>query len=207
MTKAQRIKNPQTQQTPALSIESRDLESLLPYVRNSRTHSDEQIALIAGSLVEFGWTNPILVDGKGGIIAGHGRLLAARKVRDAGGAIPNWEDTSAAPCIEHAHMTEAQRRAYVIADNQLALRAGWDFEVLAVELDELRDLDFDISLLGFEPGDLAGMIGTPDEPPAPESGATNVSRNLLMIECTGERELETLFDEMKQRGYECKILS
>lgn len=100
---------------------------LIPYIRNPRTHSDEQVAVIAASIREFGWTNPVLIDGKNGIIAGHGRVLAARKL-----------GINQVPCIELAHLSEAQRKAYVIADNQTAQRAGWDNELLHLELGDLR---------------------------------------------------------------------
>jgi DNA modification methylase len=151
---------------------------LVPYARNARTHSDEQVAQLAASLREFGWTNPVLVDAEGGIIAGHGRVMAARKLAAAGVKIPNWPDAEQVPTIALGHLTKAQRRAYVLADNQLATRAGWDFEVLAVELDELRDEGVDLSLLGWEQSELNDLIGTAglapgltdedDVPPTPE---------------------------------------
>jgi len=109
-----------------LNVEYRRVEALVPYARNPRTHSEAQIAKIAASIVEYGWTNPILVDGNNGIIAGHGRLAAARKL-----------GLDEVPVIELAHLTPAQKRAYVIADNRLALNAGWDEEMLALELAEL----------------------------------------------------------------------
>jgi hypothetical protein len=140
-------------------IETLPLSSLIPYARNSRTHSEAQVAQIAASIREFGFTNPVLVDADGGIIAGHGRILAARKL-----------EMSEVPCIRLSHLTEAQRRAYVIADNRLALNAGWDFEMLAVELDDLRDADFNLDLLGFERFELNDLIGTPNEPPEDEAG-------------------------------------
>ena len=114
------------------------VEKLIPYVRNSRTHSDAQVAQIAASIKEFGWTNPILVDGTNGIIAGHGRLLAARKLGQ-----------TEVPVIELAHMTESQKKAYVIADNQLAMNAGWDTTLLTIELDELLKDGFALDILGF----------------------------------------------------------
>lgn len=128
-------------------IEWRDVASLLPYARNSRTHSDAQVAQIAASIKEFGWTNPVLVDGDGTIIAGHGRLMAARKL-----------GMTKAPVIRLEHLTEAQKRAYVIADNQLAMNAGWDNEMLKVEIGELALGDFDLSLLGFDDKVLAGLL-------------------------------------------------
>lgn len=114
------------------------IENLIPYARNSRTHSDEQVAQIAASIKEFGFTNPVLVDGEGGIIAGHGRVMAARKL-----------GMDKVPCIKLDHLSEAQRRAYVIADNKLALNAGWNEDMLRIELTELEALGFDLDLTGF----------------------------------------------------------
>lgn len=132
-------------------IEHIQLDVLFPYARNSRTHSDEQVAQIAASIREFGFTNPVLIDGSGGIIAGHGRVMAARKLK-----------LSEVPCIRLGHLTEAQRRAYVIADNRLALNSGWDEAMLRVELADLQHLDFDLQLLGFEADELAGLLAAPE---------------------------------------------
>ena len=115
-----------------------ETEKLIPYARNSRTHSADQINKIAASIQEFGFLNPIIIDGDNGIIAGHGRVLAAQKL-----------GMGELPVIEAKHLTEAQKRAYVIADNRLALDAGWDDEMLRVEFDELADLGFDLTLTGF----------------------------------------------------------
>lgn len=123
------------------------LDKLTPYERNARTHSDAQIAQIAASITEFGFTNPILVDGDSGIIAGHGRLAAAKKI-----------GMDKVPVIELSVLTEAQKRAYIIADNQLALAADWDKDILKVEIEELAGLDFDIALLGFDPAELSGIL-------------------------------------------------
>lgn len=120
---------------------------LIPYARNSRTHSDQQVAQICSSIREFGFTNPILVDEKNSIIAGHGRVMAATKL-----------DISEVPCLVLSHLSEAQKRAYVIADNKLALNAGWDDELLALELIDLQDMDFDLSLTGFSEDELAGLM-------------------------------------------------
>lgn len=146
-----------------MQIIERKIEDLIPYVNNSRTHSDAQVAQIAASIKEFGWTNPILVDGDKGIIAGHGRLLAARKLGH-----------TQVPTIELKHLTAAQRKAYVIADNQLALNAGWDTTLLTLELQELQKLDFDLELLGFDPKELDALLepeqveGLTDEDAVPE---------------------------------------
>ena len=121
-----------------IQIERIGVEALIPYARNSRTHSDAQVAQIAASIREFGFTNPVLVDEANGIIAGHGRVLAARKLK-----MPD------VPAIRLSHLTEAQKRAYVIADNKLALNAGWDIELLRLEINDLRGLEFDVALAGF----------------------------------------------------------
>lgn len=114
------------------------IDSLIPYARNSRTHSDEQVAQIAASIKEFGFLNPIIVDGENGIIAGHGRVMAAQKL-----------GIKELPCVEASHLTDTQRRAYIIADNKLALNADWDDDMLRVELDELGEAGFDLELTGF----------------------------------------------------------
>lgn len=121
-----------------LQIEYIETEKLIPYVNNSRTHSDEQVTQICASIKEFGFTNPILIDESEGIIAGHGRVSAAKRL----GMVQ-------VPCIRLIGLTKAQRKAYVIADNQLALNAGWDLELLKIEIDQLKELDFDLNLLGF----------------------------------------------------------
>ena len=130
-----------------LQIKYRQIESLIPYARNSRTHSDEQVAQIAASIREFGWTNPVLVDGENGIIAGHGRLMAARKL-----------GMTSVPVIELDGLSEAQKRAYIIADNKLALNAGWDDAMLRVELQELDALGYDLDLTGFSEEEIADLL-------------------------------------------------
>ena len=121
-----------------MKIETLKTADLIPYARNSRTHSDQQVAQIAGSIREFGFTNPVLIDSENGIIAGHGRVMAASKL-----------GMDKVPCIRLAHLTETQRRAYIIADNKLALNAGWDDEMLGLELADLREADFDFDVMGF----------------------------------------------------------
>jgi ParB family transcriptional regulator, chromosome partitioning protein len=130
-----------------LQIEQIQLATLIPYINNSRTHSDEQVAQIAASIKEFGFNNPILVDKDSGIIAGHGRLQAARKL-----------GLTEVPCVRLEHLTETQRKAYIIADNRLALNAGWDNELLRLELNEL-DGNIDLSLLGFTVPELTIAMG------------------------------------------------
>ena len=146
-----------------LSIEYKSTGELVPYVNNSRTHSEQQVQQVAASIKEFGFTNPILIDHDGGIIAGHGRLQAAQLL-----------SLDEVPTITLEGLTEAQRKAYVIADNQLALNAGWDLDSLKLEVDRLTELDFDISLLGFDEDMLAGLMeeepseGLTDEDDVPE---------------------------------------
>ena len=149
-----------------LTVENLAIDSLIPYAKNSRTHSSEQIAQVADSIKSFGWTNPVLIDEAGGIIAGHGRVMAAKTL-----------DIGVIPCIRLSHLTEAQKRAYVIADNKLALNAGWNEDLLAEELMALRDDGFDLGLTGFSDKELEKMLGVeepvmltePDEvPPVPE---------------------------------------
>jgi DNA modification methylase len=145
------------------------IAQLVPYARNARTHSETQVAQIAASIREFGWTNPILVDGQCGVIAGHGRLMAARLL-----------GLTEVPTIELSHLTPAQRRAYVIADNKLALNAGWDDEMLRLELGDLRDEGFDLDLTGFDAVEIGRLLidateglTDPDQvPPAPDTPAS-----------------------------------
>ena len=134
-------------------IEQIALKKLIPYARNSRTHSDIQVSQIAASIREFGFTNPVLITENYDILAGHGRVLAAKKL-----------GMDSVPCIKVDHLNEFQRKAYIIADNQLALNSGWDFDMLSVEIDELNDVKFDVSLLAFTNEQLAEMIGSPEEP-------------------------------------------
>lgn len=146
-----------------LAIDYRPIGDLIPYARNARTHSEAQVALIAGSIREYGFTNPVLVDGENGIIAGHGRVMAARKL-----------GLAQVPVIELAHLTEAQKRAYILADNKLAEQAGWDRELLALELGDLQDMAVDLLSLGFDAAELDALLrsGETDEreddiPPVP----------------------------------------
>src|SRR5580692_6720304 len=160
-----------TLQAVAKHIEIWLIERLIPWAKNPRTHSETQVAQIAASIAEFGFNNPILVDTKAGIIAGHGRLLAARKL-----------GLTEVPVIVLDHLSESQKRAYIIADNKLAENAGWDSELLRVELAALQEESFDISLIGFEDEELARLLaaqdaadGLTDEDSVPELPQTPVS--------------------------------
>lgn len=148
----------------ANKLERVSVETLIPYAKNARTHSDEQVAQIAGSIREFGFNNPVLVDKDNTIIAGHGRVLAARKL-----------GLTDVPVIVLDHLTESQRKAYVLADNRIALNSGWDVSMLSVELQDLKD-DIDLSLLGFDPKELDELLnptveneGLTDEDAVPEA--------------------------------------
>ena len=180
----------------------RKVDDLIPYARNSRTHSDAQVAQIAASVREFGWTNPVLVDGENGIIAGHGRILAARKL--------GMEEV---PCIELAGLSDTQRRAYIIADNKLALNAGWDDELLAIEFAELADAGFDNLLTGFTQDEIDALTpeqipeGLTDEDAVPELQAEPVSKlgdvwllgkhRVMCGDSTSIDAVETLMDGRK----------
>lgn len=155
-----------------MQIEKRLLADLIPYINNSRKHSDDQVSQIAASIKEFGWTNPILVDGDNGIIAGHGRIMAAKKL-----------GMTEVPVIELAHLSKEQRKALIIADNKLALNSDWDTNLLSIELADLQELGFDLNLTGFNADELANLLqpeqvdGLTDEneiPPVPEEPKTKL---------------------------------
>lgn len=137
-----------------LQLESIAIEKLIPYARNSRTHSDEQIAQIAASIKEFGFTNPVLIDKDDGIIAGHGRVSAARKL-----------SLTTIPCLRLKNLTETQKKAYIIADNKLALNAGWDNEMLTIEIEELLADGFAMDIFGFDPAEIQNISDQPDFEP------------------------------------------
>ena len=142
-----------------LAIEYRQVDSLIPYARNARTHSDKQVAEIAASIREFGWTNPMLVYGDNGITAGHGRVLAARKL-----------GLDSVPVIELSHLTPIQRQAYILADNKLSLNAGWDDELLALELADLDGAGFDMALTGFDEDEIKSLSSDFDPATEAEQG-------------------------------------
>jgi len=139
---------------PADKVERRNINALIPYARNARTHSPEQVDQIAASIREWGWTVPILIDEQGGLIAGHGRVMAAKKL-----------GLTEVPVMVAAGWSEGQKRAYVLADNKLAENAGWDRDMLKVELGDLGALDFDISLTGFGVGEMSALFDEPNFEP------------------------------------------
>ncbi len=178
-----------------MKIENILTSDLIPYARNTRTHSDAQVAQIAGSIREFGFTNPVLIDGQNGIIAGHGRVLAAGKLK-----------LGKVPCIRLSHLTDTQRRAYIIADNKLALNAGWDEELLGLELADLREDGFDLELTGFDESELGDLmeegeiptVGNEEELPEPPANPVTVkgdvwklgNHRLLCGDCRSHSDVE-----------------
>lgn len=174
---------------------------LIPYVNNSRTHSDEQVTQIAASIKEFGFLNPVIIDGANGIIAGHGRVMAAKKL-----------GLQQVPCIEASHLSEAQKKAYIIADNKLALNAGWDFDLLKIEIESLQEDDFKLDLLGFDIDGLNEVLGFDDiaeedeEEPGQDYEDNYKEQYGVIIMCKNAEEQEKIFNKMQQNGYEVKVV-
>ena len=173
-----------------------EVSKLIPYINNARTHSESQINQIAASIKEFGFRNPILVYGENGIIAGHGRVMAAKKL-----------GLTTIPYIDCSDLTEAQKKAYIIADNKIALNAGWDEELLKLELEDIEVSDIDMELLGFSDEELKRLIGVEDADTEEGEITDDGNRNLLLVEFINESELQKIFEELKERGFECKIMN
>jgi len=169
-------------------ITYKKIDDLIPYARNSRTHSEEQINQLASLIKEFGFRGAILVDGENGIIAGHGRVLACKKL-----------GITDIPTVDGSDMSEPQRKAYVIADNKIALNAGWDYEMLNLEFDELKENGFDIELLAFDDKELK-LFEESDSDEIDSAVEDDGSKNMLVIECVSEREAEKTIGELKERG-------
>lgn len=183
-----------------MNIEKINIEQLLPYAKNSRTHDDAQVAQLAASIKEFGFNNPVLVDGEGTIIAGHGRVMAARKL-----------GLDEVPAIKLGHLTENQKKAYIIADNRLALNAGWDTEMLTLEIKDLQSEDFDLSLMGFDEEELAKLLepeivdgltdpdAVPDAPEEPKTKPGDIyqlgNHRLMCGDSTSVDAVEKLMDK------------
>jgi DNA modification methylase len=155
---------------PADKIERRKVDALIPYARNARTHSDEQVAQLAASIKEWGWTTPVLIDEDGEIIAGHGRVMAARKL-----------DIDEIPTMTASGWTKAQKQAYVLADNQLPQNAGWDMDLLSVEMKDLDSEGFDLSLIGFGDDMMANMLVDPTEGLTDEDAVPDVPENPVTV--------------------------
>jgi ParB-like chromosome segregation protein Spo0J len=157
----------------AAVIEHIATAELIPYARNARTHSDQQIAQIAGSIQEFGFNAPVLIDSQNGIIAGHGRVLAASLLK-----------LESVPCVRLSHLSDAQKRAYILADNRIALNSGWDEAMLANELQDLHADDIDLGLTGFDPDELSKMLGfEAGEVEPPESSTEEVDTDSFEMQC------------------------
>ena len=149
----------------------RDIDDLIPYINNARTHSDEQINQVASSIKEFGFMNPVIISDDNGILAGHCRVMAAKKL-----------GIKEVPCMQESHLTEAQKKAYILADNKLAENAGWDMDLVRIELEDLKLVNFDISIIGFDEKELIQIEGNDEQE---ESNYTNVI-NTPQYEITGE---------------------
>ena len=185
------------QKPGAQQIDQIPVADLIPYARNARTHSEEQVGQIAGSIQEFGFNVPVLIDGQNSIIAGHGRVLAAQRLK-----------LDAVPCIRLTHLTDAQRRAYILADNRIALNSGWDEAMLQVELEELHADDVDLGLLGFDPDELGKLLDLPTEPKEeaiPESAYSN--QYGVIVVCESEQEQQQIYERLMSEGLKCKVVT
>lgn len=186
----------QKNMTPFPAYKTVSVADLIPYARNSRTHSDAQVAKLAASIKEFGFLNPIITDGENGIVAGHGRVMAAQKL-----------GLDTLPCIEAGHLTEAQKRAYIIADNRMALDAGWDNDLLKIELQDLDGEGFDLSLTGFDLTEINSLFDIDDsQDNLPEQQDLNATFEVA-VECENETQQETVFNFLTKDGYKCRILT
>lgn len=195
MVKQNKIGSNKTNQAwPADHVERRSVESLIPYARNARTHSDAQVAQLAASIQEWGWTTPVLIDEEGSIIAGHGRVMAARKL--------GIEDV---PVMVASGWSEAQRRAYVLADNKLALNSGWDMDLLKVELQDVGELGFNLEKIGFDVGEMSAFFDDQIEEEKPIKEPIN-HENQMLLTFETETKLQEWFDRAEQEGIECKLL-
>jgi len=195
--KGETISNDPCALLKAPRLEMLPTDTLIPYARNSRSHSPEQVAQIAGSIREFGFTNPVLIDAENGIIAGHCRVLAAQKLgRDE------------VPCIRLDHLTETQKRAYIIADNKLALNAGWDEAMLGLELSDLREMDFNLDLTGFDADEVEAALNPPgSDGEGPESPEGNFPEQYAVtVVCDNENHQAKIFDKLTEMGLTCKVV-
>ena len=178
-------------------VEQVAIDELIPYVNNSRTHPEKQIEQIASSIREFGFTAPILCDEKGTVLAGHGRLLAAKKLK-----------LDRVPVVRVEHLSEAQKKAYVIADNKIAMNSGWDLDLLNVELDFLKEQSFDTSLLGFsldELDEIQALIEPEEEVGEDDSEKIRQEWEILVTLGT-KSEMSNFLQECKDRGLDCATL-
>lgn len=178
-----------------MKYETRKPSELSPYGNNARTHTPEQIEKIAASIQEFGFINPIIIDANNGVIAGHARLQAAQSI-----------GLDSVPVLRVEHLTEAQKRAYIIADNRLAeIGTDWDVELLRQELADLGDLGMDLELTGFDDIELGKLFDEHEEPDIKEESYSEVFN--IIVECDNEAEQEKLFNRLDAEGYKCRVQS
>ena len=184
---------------PADKVERQSVASLVPYARNPRTHSPEQVDQIAASIREWGWTVPILVDEQGGLIAGHGRVMAAKLL-----------GLTEIPVMVAAGWTEAQKRAYVIADNKLTLNGGWDDELLKIELDDLKALDFDVALMGFSLEEIGALSSDASAGEGgietPGAGSYKEQYGVIVV-CLSETDQAETYERLKGEGLTVKVVT
>lgn len=181
---------------PADAVERRPVASLAPYARNARTHSPAQIEQLVASIREFGWTIPVLVDEVGGIIAGHGRVLAAQSL----GLVD-------VPVMVARGWADEKKRLYIIADNKLALNAGWDEEILRLELLDLRDVGgVDLGLTGFGELELGKIFGGPDAGAAATGGMNYQEQFGVIVICKDAAHQERVYNELAEAGHECRVV-
>ena len=181
---------------PADKVERRPVQSLVPYAKNARTHSEDQIKSIAASIKEWGWTVPVLVDEAGGLIAGHGRVLAAKSL----GLVE-------IPVMVAHGWTDVQKRAYVLADNQLATNAGWDNELLKVELGDLQEAGFDLDLTGFDVAEIETLMqNADDENPGGTEARLPPMVYKIIITCADEAQQVKFLNDFEKRGIKCSAL-
>jgi ParB-like chromosome segregation protein Spo0J len=174
-----------------MQIEKIQTKKLIPYANNARTHTDDQVAQIAASIRAFGFNNPVLVDEKLTIIAGHGRVLAAGVL-----------DIEEIPCVKLAHLSENQKKAYILADNKIALNAGWDIQLLKLELETLDVAD--LKLTGFSDSEIKGFFSDDD---IKEDYENNENGNFeIIVECVSEYDQRTLLEKLNAQGYKCKSM-
>lgn len=179
-----------------LEVKNLKVAALLASERNARTHSETQITQIAESIREFGFTNPVLVDGHNSIIAGHGRVKAAQVL-----------GLKTVPTICIDYMTETQKRAYILADNKLALNAGWDNDLLALELGDLNTEGYNIGLTGFTKTELKNLtLGNMEQDSETESSINYQEKYAVLVECLDEQEQRLTYDKLCGMGLTCKVL-
>lgn len=179
-----------------MEIKYKKVNELIPYVNNTRTHDDNQVQQIASSIKEFGFTNPILIDESGGIIAGHGRLMGAKLLK-----------LEEVPTIELSGLSEAQKKAYIIADNKIALNAGWDEDLLKLELMSLDEMGFNYSDLGFDFDFDINELNEDEELTSNLKEQEYKEKTEIIIECESELQQEELFYKLTNEGYKCRVQS